>query len=131
MSKNIKISFSVPANPEDVFSALTDRKKIRKWSGERAIVSSDIGGPVDMFGGWMKGIIMAYKPNKILAYTWKPEDWKDNWAASEVTYILAKSGKSTNVTIEHTGFPNDDEMKEHEQGWHDHVINPLLKFLST
>jgi uncharacterized protein YndB with AHSA1/START domain len=129
-SRSIKLSVSVQAKPEDVFDALTDADKIAEWSGQKGRVASRIGGKFEMFDGWVKGKVTEFKPGKSLAYTWHTEDWTTDTESSIVRYTFAPVPTGTKITLEHSNFPNESEMKSHKNGWKEHVFNPLKKYFS-
>lgn len=118
------------ATPAEVFNTLTNSKSLAEWSGEGS-VSKKLGGPFNMFDGWVEGKILTYKPGKELAYTWKTTEWPKEWAASEVRYEFTSVKTGTKVTLTHTNLPNAKEAKNHKTGWTEHVFEPLEKFLTS
>lgn len=129
-----KLSFTLThtfrATPVQVFDALINSKALTEWSGEGS-VSKKVGGAFTMFDGWVEGKVLAYKPCKELAYTWKTTEWPKEWEASEVRYIFAPTKTGTKVTLTHTNLPNAKEAKNHKTGWTEHVFEPLEKFLTS
>ena len=128
--KNFTLTHTFRASPKAVFDALTNSKALSEWSGE-GLVSKKVGGSFNMFDGWVEGKVLAYKPGKELAYTWKTTEWPKEWAASEVRYIFTKTKIGTKVTLTHFNLPNTKEAREHKAGWIEHVFEPLEKFLTS
>ena len=126
----LKIATTIAGKPDAVFAALTDSKTIGLWSGQKGSVASKIGGPFDMFDGWVKGKVLEYKPGKSLAYTWHTEDWTADTAESVVRYTFAPSKEGTKIVLEHSNFPNESEMKNHKSGWKENVFDPLKNHFS-
>lgn len=116
------------AKPAAVFDALTNAKALAEWSGE-GNVSKKVGGAFNMFDGWVEGKVLAYKPGKELAYTWKTTEWPKEWNPSEVRYIFSSTKTGTKVTLTHSNLPNAKEAKDHKTGWMEHVFVPLETFL--
>ena len=129
-SKSIKISVTLPVSPDEVFLALTDKKLIARWCGQRGKIAPRVGGKIEMFDGWVKGKVRTYKPGESLAYTWLPGDWPADAEESLVTYSLTKSGSGTTVNLTHSHFPNPTELKNHKKGWTEYVFDPLKKYFS-
>lgn len=50
-----------------------------------------------------------------VAYTWMSEGTRG--AESEVTVTFEKRGDQTQVTLKHTGLPDDEMGRRHEEGW--------------
>lgn len=126
-AKAIKILVTVPAPPQEVFAALTEAKRISQWSEQKGKVEAKVGGNFEMFDGWVKGTVLVYKPGKQLAYTWHPGDWNEE-VKSIVTYRFAATKSGTRVTLTHTGFPSEQERKNHHTGWLKYVFDPLKEY---
>jgi uncharacterized protein YndB with AHSA1/START domain len=125
VSYSLKTDYIVYATPEEVFEALTDVGIIAAWGGGLSVVDTKPGGPFEMFDGWIHGEMTAYEPAKLLGFTWKPEEWKKGVKASEVTMKFRKHAAGTQVLLEHTNFPNQEEADKHTSGWIDYVFDPL------
>ena len=83
--KSFTISASFPFSSEVVFTAFTNARKIAAWSGQRGKVQPTIGGKMELFDGWVKGIVLAYESGKRLSFTWKPAEWAKENQSSIVT----------------------------------------------
>lgn len=128
-----KISFSVSsifaATCEEVFDALTNPKKLIQWQG-KGFISHEIGGEISLFDGWVKGMVLDFKPGESFAYTWRPEEWLKDWEDSEVRFTFSPLKKGTKVTVTHSKLPNATEAKEHKLGWSEYVFEPLKEYLA-
>jgi uncharacterized protein YndB with AHSA1/START domain len=128
--KKIKLSFVLPAGPDDVFIALTKPGIIKRWSGQSGMVELSVGGKMEMFDGWVKGVILECKPSRQLSYSWKTSEWPADTPETIVKYELTRLDGGTRVDLEHWGFPNDQEAREHEEGWHEYFFKPLQEYLA-
>jgi uncharacterized protein YndB with AHSA1/START domain len=128
---SLKLTYIIYASPEKVFEALTDSAIIKKWSGESGKVSGEKGGPFELFGGWVKGEVLIYKPGKQLSYSWKPSEWDKKTAPSIVNYIFNAHKAGTEIILEHSGFPSAEESAKHHDGWIDFVFEPLNDFFTS
>ena len=128
MAFNLSLEFILSGKPGRVMQLLTDPVLIRKWSGEDAVLENRVGGRFEMFDGWVKGTVLKTS-DKELAYTWKPGDWAEDVKTSEVHYLLKEDEAGTKVILHHTGFPNEDEMKSHKNGWTDFFFDPMEDFI--
>ena len=126
----LRISVTLPADPETVFSALTKASSIARWSGQKGSVSSVPGGRFEMFDRWVSGKVLEIKPGKVLAYSWLPGDWPEGAPESIVRIALARVKGGTRVTLVHTGFPNAEQQKSHKSGWKEFVFKPLKEYLA-
>jgi len=130
-TKSFTISASFPFPAEAVFTALTNARQIAKWSGQNGKVQPTIGGKMELFDGWVKGIVLAYESGKRLSFTWKPSEWATENKASIVTCHFKPTKTGTKLTLKHSGFPNDSEMQSHNMGWMEFVFDPLNMYLTS
>ncbi len=128
MAYDLALEFHLSAPPKRVMELLTDATLIRKWSGSDAVVEAKEGGRFEMFEGWAYGTVLKATENE-LAYTWSTTEWEQEMRPTEVHFLLKKAGDGTTVTLRHTGFPNEDEMKAHKSGWADFFFDPLEDYI--
>jgi uncharacterized protein YndB with AHSA1/START domain len=122
------VTDTIQATPSEVFDALTKEIQLREWSGD-GIVEPKQNGKFEMFDGWVHGHVLEFDPPRRLSYTWKPDDWSEEWEPSVVLYKFVEMPEGTRVTIEHSKLPTPEEASSHRQGWFDHVLNPLKEYL--
>jgi uncharacterized protein YndB with AHSA1/START domain len=128
---SIEMHVTLKETPAAVFAALTESRIISKWSGQKGSVAPKVGGKFEMFDGWVSGKVLAFKPGVKLAYTWLPTDWPEHTEASTVKYEFETARGGTRITLTHTGFPNAQQMKEHEAGWTENVFDPLKEYFEA
>ena len=129
MAYDLTLTYILSAPPMRVMELLTDTALIRRWSGGEAILEASEGGAFGMFDGWVFGKVVKVAPNE-LVYTWKTTDWDEAATPSLVTFQLQPSQEQgTKVTLQHTGFPNENEMSEHKTGWSDYFFEPLEDYI--
>lgn len=128
---SIKLNYVVYSTPDKVFEALTDSKIIARWCEGGGKVSSDVGGIFEFFDGWVKGEVNAYNPGKKLSYTWKPGEWDKKTPPSLVTYLFHKHAAGTEIILEHSDFPSQEEADKHQSGWVDYVFEPLNDYFTS
>jgi activator of HSP90 ATPase len=127
---SLSLKFFVHAPPDEVMELLLNPEFIKDWSGADALVEKKVGGKFMMFDGWVEGKILKITADE-LAYTWKPSGWSEETAASEVDYKLVAVEHGTEVMIEHTNFPNEEEMESHKTGWEEHFFGPIGEYLAN
>ena len=127
---SIKMTHVIYASPEKVFEALTDAGIIGAWGGGLSVLEREEGGKFELFDGWVKGKVLIYNPAKELSYTWKPDDWKKKDDYSTVTYKFKKHAAGTEIILEHSNFPSEEERDKHEAGWVDYVFDPMNDYFT-
>jgi len=130
-AKSFTISASFPFSPEAVFTALTNTRQIAVWSGQSGKVQPTIGGKIELFDGWVKGIVLAYESGKRLSFTWKPTEWAKESQSSILTCYFKPTKTGSQLTLKHAGFPNDSELQSHKAGWTEFVFDPLKMYLTS
>ena len=128
-AKSFTISASFPFSSETVFTALTNTRQIAMWSGQRGKVQPTIGGKIELFDGWVKGLVLAYESGKRLSFTWKPAEWAKESQSSIVTFVFKPTKTGSTLKLKHWGFPNDSELQSHKAGWTEFVFDPLKMYL--
>jgi glutathione S-transferase len=128
MAYDLSLEFFLSAAPEKVMRLLTDAKLIRRWSGGEAVVENKEGGRFEMFDGWATGTVLKAGKHE-LSYTWKTTEWPEGAKPGEVHFLLKAENGGTKVTVRHTGFPDEEEMKSHHSGWTDYFFDPLEDYI--
>ncbi len=107
-SNEVRVSFTVDAQPDKVFQSLIDPDAIERWFGWKAEVEPRIGGTMAV---GVDGKIFEFEPNRKLSY-------KDDEGAV-VRWELEGSDGKTHLTFVQSGYTADewDDAAQHEAGW--------------
>ncbi len=116
MDYSLSLEFFVQAPPDEVMELLTNPDFIRDWSGGESLIEKFVGGKLVLFDGWVEGKVLKVT-NDELAYTWKPSNWSETTAPSEVHYKMEPANHGTEVYVTHTKLPNKEEMENCRIGW--------------
>ena len=140
-SEAIRQVVTLDASPQRVYQALTTTKDfdmITRLSDGAALlnaagakptsISTEIGGPFTLFGGYVTGRHLEMLPNERLVQAWCAGSWKPGDFSIAVFYLSAEGAK-TKLNFEHRGFPNGNGASL-AQGWHSHYWQPLAKYLA-
>jgi len=123
-----------------IYTALTDPKqfdKIVELSGVLQAmhlgnipsqISSSVGGPFALFGGFITGRQIELVPDKRIVQAWRAEDWPEG-IYSIARFELVPQGGETKIVFDHTGFPKGD-ADSLASGWKAHYWEPLAKLLA-
>ena len=120
---DITVSRSIPAQAEQVFDVWIDPKSPGgPWFGaERTIMNPAVDGlfysAVSHEGRvWPHyGRFLAIERPRRVEYTWVSEATKG--VESIVAVSFEARGEQTEVTLRHTGVPDDDMGRQHQEGW--------------
>lgn len=96
------------APPEEVFHALVTDSVVEVWMTAVAEIEPHLGGRVEIKAdGWieMKGEIVVFEPPGRLELRWETES-----GTLSTTIDLTATPDGTLVTLEESGFGDDDEL---------------------
>lgn len=137
----IRQQVTLDASPQRVYQALTGTKDfdmITRLSDGAALlnaagakptsISTELGGPFTLFGGYITGRHLEMLPNERLVQAWRAGSWNPG-DYSVATFRLTAEGGKTKLNFEHRGFPNGKGISL-APGWRVHYWEPLAKFLA-
>ena len=125
----VKITRVIAADPETVFDAWTQPEHIKKWSAPEGMdipvsdVDLSVGGRFHLQmrnaeGGMhnARGIYREIDRPGRLVYSWAWDEHPDH-GSSLVTVEFRVVDGGTEVTMVHSGLPDEKSVTDHEGGW--------------
>jgi uncharacterized protein YndB with AHSA1/START domain len=122
--KTIRQHHFISADPEEVFSAITNPFTIELWSGYPAQMEASEGTEFSIFDGDITGRNIRVTPNVQLVQEWYFGDQQEE---SIVTIDLKPHQLGTKVNLEHTNVP-DDDLENIEEGWKEYYWGAIKEF---
>lgn len=106
-----------PAQPADVWRALTDPAELARWLSD-ADIELRLGGPIQVRfdDGTMNGVITALDMNKRLSYTWIEGEGHE----SHVSWELEDEASGTTLRLTHVKL-KASSASGFGGGWHHHL----------
>jgi len=108
------------ASAGELWSALTDPDRMGRWLGAEVSIVASAGGAIRLRweeGEEMEGVITAFEPERLLAFTWGEPALG---VESAVRFELRPEGDRTLLIFEHVGVPAD-QAAGFGAGWHGHL----------
>jgi uncharacterized protein YndB with AHSA1/START domain len=120
---DITVKRTIPATPEKVYDVWIDPKSPGgPWHGaERVILNAVVDGlyylAIKHEGRvWPHyGRFARLERGRLIEHTWMSEGTKG--LESLVTITLEPRGEETEMTLRHSGVPDDEMGRRHEEGW--------------
>jgi uncharacterized protein YndB with AHSA1/START domain len=120
---DITVTRTIPASPEKIFDLWINPKSPGgPWfGGERVIVNPVVHGLFYLAAKsegriWPHyGRFLRLERPRVVEYTWMSEGTKG--AESIVTLTMEPRGGETEVTLRHSGVPDDEMGRRHKDGW--------------
>ena len=124
--KDFKKYYIIPAQPEEIFLALTNPATIQLWTGEPAIMSTEPGSEFELWEGSIAGKNIGFEPGKKIVQQWY---FGNQETDSIVTIKLHPHKAGTSVELIHTNIP-DEDFEAITEGWNENYFGSLFEFYS-
>jgi activator of HSP90 ATPase len=125
--KDYKKYYIISAEPEEVYTALTNPFTIELWSGYKAVMSTEPNSEFSLWEGDISGKNIAFEPNKKIVQEWYFGDQKEQ---SIVTIKLFENKKGTQVELNQTNIP-DDDFENITVGWNEYYFGAIKEFFEV
>jgi activator of HSP90 ATPase len=111
--KDYKKYFLLPAQPGDVYNALTNKNMLEIWTGEDVVMEPEPGTEFSLWGGSITGLNIEFEENRKIVQEWY---FGDEHETSLVTIVLHPDKNGTSIELRHTNIP-DDAYDNIVEGW--------------
>jgi activator of HSP90 ATPase len=124
--RDYKNYYLIPAEPEEVYIALTNPATLQLWTGEPAEMNTEPGSEFSLWDGAITGKNLEFEEGKKIVQQWYFDGQKE---ASIVTIKLHQDKKGTSAELRHTNIP-DEAYDEIVEGWNEVYFKDLIDFYS-
>jgi uncharacterized protein YndB with AHSA1/START domain len=122
--KDYKQYYIIPAQPEEIYLALTNPATLQLWTGEPAEMSTVPGTEFSLWEQSITGKNIEFETNKKIIQQWYFGDLEP---PSIVTIKLHAHKQGTSVELLHTNIP-DEAFNEIADGWNNNYFASLKEF---
>jgi uncharacterized protein YndB with AHSA1/START domain len=123
--KNLKKYYTISADPQDVYTALTNPFTIELWTGEKAVMSEQEGSEFSLWDGDIVGKNLTIEPNSRIIQQWYFGE-EDDENPSIVDIKLWEVKGKTSVELLHTNIP-DEAFENIIDGWDNAYFGAISK----
>ncbi|KAA1469215.1 activator of Hsp90 ATPase [Dentipellis sp. KUC8613] len=124
----VEVEAAFQASADDLFSILTDEKRIPMWSRAPAKSEAKAGTEYALFSGGVRGKYISLTPGKEIKQTWALQSptWPSGHEAT-FTIRLDQLDDSTKVTFSLDGVPTgmEDELRQNLEGYYIHGLKSI------
>ena len=128
-TRTIRQTVAFKASPHEVFELMMASGKHPAFTGGPAKISRRVGGKVEVYDGYIRGVNLEIVKDRRIVQTWQPEE--DCWPKghfSKVVFRLEKVRAGTRLTLTHSGVPVQCG-KRFDVGWREFYWKPMKKML--
>jgi activator of HSP90 ATPase len=122
--KDFKKYYTIPAPPQDVYLALTNANTIHLWTGEEAVMSTEVDSEFSLWEGSIVGKNLAFEDGKKIIQQWY---FGEQAEPSIVTIKLHEHHDGTSAELRHTNIP-DEDYEDIVEGWNSLYFGALISF---
>jgi activator of HSP90 ATPase len=122
--KDFKKYYIIPAQPDEIYMALTNPMTIHLWSGEPAEMSTEPGSEFSLWDGSIAGKNVEFETGKKIVQEWY---FGERDEKSIVTIKLHPHAQGTSVELKHTNIP-DEDYEDIVDGWNTVYFGSLHDF---
>jgi activator of HSP90 ATPase len=122
--KDFKKYYTIPAEPAEVYIALTNPATIQLWTGQKAEMSTEVGSEFSLWDGSIAGKNLAFEKSQKIVQEWY---FGEQDQESIVTIKLFPHKKGTSIELRHINIP-DTEYEDIVQGWNEIYFGALTEF---
>ncbi|QNF35316.1 SRPBCC domain-containing protein [Adhaeribacter swui] len=122
--KNFKKYYIIPAEPEEIYNALTNPATLQLWTGEKAEMSTEPGSEFSLWDDSIVGKNLEFETGRKIVQEWY---FGEQAEPSIVTIILHPHKQGTSVELRHTNIP-DLDFEDIVEGWDSTYFGALQDF---
>lgn len=122
--KDYKKYYIIPAEPEEVYVALTNPYTLQLWTGEPADMSTEPGSEFSLWEGSIIGKNLEFEEGKKIVQQWYFGEQEE---PSIVTIKLHPHKYGTSAELRHTNIP-DEDFEDITEGWDFAYFAALIDF---
>lgn len=111
--KDFKKYYIIPAEPEEVYNAITNPLTLQLWTGDPAVMSTEPGSEFSLWEDSIVGKNLEFETNKKVVQQWYFDGQVE---PSIVTIKLHEHKDGTSVELRHTNIP-DEAYQDITEGW--------------
>jgi activator of HSP90 ATPase len=125
--KDFKKYYIIPADPQDVYNALTNPVTLELWTGDPATMSTEPGSEFSLWEDSIIGKNLEFEENKKIVQQWYFDGQEE---PSIVTIKLHQHDDGTSIEVRHTNIP-DEAYTDITEGWVNSYLSGLDDFFGS
>jgi activator of HSP90 ATPase len=129
MDENLDLSTTLPASPQQVYSAWLSSQGHSLMTGSPAQVDPRPEGAFSAWDGYIWGTTLELDPPGRILQAWRTTEFPEDAPDSLVELTFAPAAGGTLLTLRHTRIPAG-QGESYAQGWQDYYFIPMQAYFS-
>jgi len=129
MVEEIRISTTLPAEPEQIYRAWMDSAGHSAFTGSPATIDPTTGGAFSAWDGYIQGTTLELEPYRRIIQAWRTTEFPEGSPDSRLEVLLEATDDGTLITLHHSNIPVG-QGEGYYQGWIDYYFEPMIKYFS-
>lgn len=105
MCKTIKQKVKFRLSPMRIYNMLTDSTHHSELTGQKAVISGEVGGKFSTRGGRVSGINVDLLPGKRIVQAWRSKDFPEGIFSMATFQLTETKDGGTELILTHRGVP--------------------------
>jgi activator of HSP90 ATPase len=127
-TKTIRQTVTFKATPAEVYDMIMDSRKHQSLSGEKAKISTKVGGKFTAWGSHISGINLVLKPGERIVQAWRATGWWPDYYSIAIFDIQRVEG-GTKLRFTQIGVP-PNRYSGHYRGWIETYWTPMKEIFA-
>ncbi len=126
MIMEFTLKTNIKATAKQIYKAWLSTQGHTKMTGGVAFISDKVGDNFTAWGDHIKGKNLVLEPYHKIVQSWRGSDFKATDGDSQIEVILNENGNETELILNHTNIPEDNER--YIEGWETHYFKPMKAY---
>jgi activator of HSP90 ATPase len=128
MPKNVVLAAYLPAKPDRLFDMYLDSTLHAAFTGAPMRIDPHPGGVFKAFDGVLTGTVLHIAPKRVIAQTWRSQNWPDTAIDSILVLTFWPEGDGARIELNQVNVPEED-FAGVCQGWEKFYWTPWRAYL--
>jgi uncharacterized protein YndB with AHSA1/START domain len=130
MGYDFSLTALIRATPQAIYDAWLDSRGHTEMTGGEAEMSTETGGVVSAWDGYISGRNLELVPHTRIVQSWRTTQFTEQDADSRIIVTLAPAAGGTILTLEHCNVP-DGQTSYEQGGWQSHYFEPMQRYFAA
>jgi activator of HSP90 ATPase len=127
MPDNIKLSVTLPVQPNVIYNAWFDKDAHSAFTNSNADIQKKVGYNFTSVDGYIRGEIKQMVLSKKITMSYRTSDFPEDAEDATLTVNFEKLPEATKVIFVHENLPEGDG-KKYRKNWKDNYLNPMKEY---